>query len=69
MFSYSIRFSTPSFWMGGGLESLCVGADGAVRVKLAFNIISGARNILVGPDSSVGVATGYGLYVSEMESL
>jgi len=29
-------FSAPSFWMGGGLESRCVGrvygADGAVRV-------------------------------------
>jgi len=33
--SCSIRFSAPSFWMGGGLESRCVGrvygADGAVR--------------------------------------
>ena len=36
MKSCSIRFSAPSFWMGGGLESRCVarvyGADGAVRV-------------------------------------
>jgi len=36
MFSCSIRFSAPSFWMGGGLESRCVGrvygADGAVRL-------------------------------------
>jgi len=35
MFSCSIRFSAPSFWMGGGLESRCVGrvcgADGAAR--------------------------------------
>ena len=35
MFSCSIRFSAPSVWMGGGLESHCVGrvygADGAVR--------------------------------------
>ena len=34
MLSCSIWFSAPSFWMGGGLESLCVGrvygADGAV---------------------------------------
>jgi len=34
MLSCSIRFSAPSFWMGGGLESSCVGrvygADGAV---------------------------------------
>jgi len=35
MLSCSIRFSAPSFWMGGGLESRCVGrvygTDGAVR--------------------------------------
>jgi len=35
MLSCSIWFSAPSFWMGGGLESSCVGrvygADGAVR--------------------------------------
>jgi hypothetical protein len=35
MFSCSVCFSAPSFWMGGGLESRCVGgvygADGAVR--------------------------------------
>jgi len=35
MFSRSIWFSAPSFWMGGGLESRCVrhvyGADGAVH--------------------------------------
>ena len=34
MLSCSIWFSAPSFWMGGGLESRCVGrvygADGAV---------------------------------------
>jgi len=36
MLSCSILFSAPSFWMGGGLESSCVGrvygADGAVRL-------------------------------------
>ena len=36
--SCSVRFSAPSFWMGGGLESRCVGrlygADGAVRHHL-----------------------------------
>jgi len=50
--SCSIWFSAPSFWMGGGLESRCVGrvygADGAVRhtsiklpscIKLAFHFI------------------------------
>ena len=35
MLSCSIRFSAPSFWMGGGLDSRCVGrvygADGAVQ--------------------------------------
>ena len=35
MLSCSIRFSAQRFWMGGGLESSCVGrvygADGAVR--------------------------------------
>ena len=34
MLRYGIQFSTPSFWMGGGLESRCVdgmyGADGVV---------------------------------------
>jgi len=33
MLSCSIRFSAPSFWMGGGVDSRCVGrvygADGA----------------------------------------
>jgi len=35
MLSCSVWFSAPSFWMGGGLESRCVGrvygADGAVQ--------------------------------------
>jgi len=35
MLSCSIWFSAPSFWMGGGLESCCVGrvygADGAMQ--------------------------------------
>jgi len=35
MLSYNIWFSAPSFWMGGGLESRCIGcvygADGAVH--------------------------------------
>ena len=37
MLSCSIWFSAPSFWMGCGLESRCVGrvygADGAVRLS------------------------------------
>jgi len=36
MLSCSIWFSAPSLWMGGGLETRCVGrvygADGAVRL-------------------------------------
>jgi len=36
MLSCSILFFAPSFWMGGGFDSRCVGrvygADGAVRV-------------------------------------
>jgi len=36
MLSCSVWFSAPSFWMGGGLESRCVGrvygANGAVRL-------------------------------------
>jgi len=39
MLSCSIWFSAPSFWMGGGLESCCVGcvygADGAVWQRLS----------------------------------
>jgi len=35
MLSCNIWFTAPSFWMGGGLESCCVGrvygADGAVH--------------------------------------
>ena len=36
MLSFSVWFSAPSFWLGGGLESYCVGrvcgADGALRL-------------------------------------
>jgi len=39
MLSCSIWFSAPSFWIGGGLESRCVGrvygADVAVRLSLS----------------------------------
>jgi len=44
MLSCSIRFSAPSLWMGGGLESRCVGrvygADGAVRLTLHLPFVS-----------------------------
>jgi len=40
MFSCSIWFSAPSFWVGGGLESCCVGrvcgADGAVQGQVCL---------------------------------
>jgi len=39
MLSCGIWFSAPSFWMGGGLESRCIGhlysADGAVHTTYA----------------------------------
>jgi hypothetical protein len=46
MLSYSIWFSAPSFWMGGGLESRCLGrvcgADGAVQKTIRCNSTSNA---------------------------
>ena len=42
MLSRSIWFSAPSFWIGGGLESRCVGrvygADGAVLRTLLHQV-------------------------------
>jgi len=42
MLSCSVWVSAPSFWMGGGLESRCVGrvygADGAVRRRVAQSV-------------------------------
>ena len=45
MLSCSIRFSAPSVWMGGGLESRCVGRVCGVYVvelffKTSFYVIS-----------------------------
>jgi len=35
MLSCSKRFSAPSFWMGGGLESRCVGrVYGAIKADI-----------------------------------
>ena len=46
MLSCSIRFCAPSFWMGGGLESRCVGrvygADGAYGATTCCNSTSNA---------------------------
>jgi len=48
MLSYSIWFSAPSFWMGGGLESRCVGrvygVDGAVRRRAAPSAFFKVKN-------------------------
>ena len=33
MLSCNIRFSAPSFWMGGGLESSCVGRVYSAALK------------------------------------
>jgi len=43
MLSCSIRFSAPSFWMGGGLESRCV-VDGAVRLARHHPQRSGSQD-------------------------
>jgi len=64
--SCSIWFSAPSFWMGGGLESRCVGrvcvADIAVRtaliklpccIKMAFQIISWGRCTVKQPSNKI----------------
>ena len=49
MLSCSIWFSAPSFWMGGGLESRCIGrvfgADGAVRLFGYIRPSSGALDV------------------------
>ena len=43
MLSCSIWFSAPSFWIGGVLESRCVGrvygADGAMRLSNKFTLL------------------------------
>jgi len=49
MLSCNIRFSAPSFWMGGGLESRCMGcvygADGARHhPHRTHNICSGSQD-------------------------
>jgi len=50
MLSCSIWISAPSFWMGGGLESRCVGrvcgADGAVRYHphRTYDLRSGSQD-------------------------
>ena len=40
MLSCSIWFSAPSFWMGGGLESRCVGrVSGAVLKPFVLDFV------------------------------
>ena len=54
MLSCSIRLSAPSFWMGGGLESRCVGrvygADGAVRLRTIHTIYAAALKTTTHPE-------------------
>jgi len=49
MLSCSIGFSAPSFWMGGGLESRCIGrvygAECAVRVASSWHFTLFHTNI------------------------
>jgi len=63
--SCSIWFSAPSFWMGGGLESRCVGrvygADGAVHgtictVHTYVPETCGAKNISIKLPSFIKLA-------------
>ena len=48
MLCCSMWFSAPSFWMGGGLESRCVGrvycTDGAVRLTFEVPETCRAKN-------------------------
>ena len=45
MLSCNIWFSAPSFWMGGGLESRCVGrvygSHGAVPIYFIDKVLAG----------------------------
>jgi len=49
MLSFSIWFSAPSFWMGGGLENRCIGrvygADGTVQLFGYIRPTSGALDV------------------------
>ena len=51
MLSCSVWFSAPSFWVGGGLESCCIGrvygADGAV-LRTCFGYIRSSSGALDG---------------------
>ena len=59
MLSCSIRISTPSFWMGGGLDSRCVGsvygADGAVArqgtIRTAHTTYAAALKATIHPET------------------
>ena len=50
MLSCSIRFSAPSFWMGGGLEShsagRACGADVAVRLSWHFKLFHSIISVI-----------------------
>jgi len=59
MLSCSVWFSAPSFWMGGGLESRCVGgvygADGAVHgtIRTVHTTYATALKTTTHPKNSV----------------
>ena len=46
MLSCSVGFSAPSFWMGGGLESRCVGRVYGADVALLLMMGACTRNML-----------------------
>jgi len=52
MLSCSIWFSAPIFWMGGGLESCCVGrvygADGAVHRRKPYAATQHLMLLMIG---------------------
>ena len=71
MLSCSIWFSAPSFWMGGGLESRCVGrvygADGALFIECT--LILHLVHVLHWPDDGCFIAKTCGLDVIDISSL
>ena len=46
MLGCSIWFSAPSFWMGGGLESRCVGRVCVVRMVPSYGTIRTAHTMI-----------------------
>ena len=63
MLSCSIWFSAPSFWMGGGFESPCVGrvygARSHVTIRTAHRTYAAALKTTTHPKNSVQKTTCY----------